>query len=163
DLRDESILMRTACEHFEALASLLRNHALKVDRAHEISSEPDLAAFCRAGNRHRVCAAQLFWRRPTIAGRRQRPRPAADSGSLWRCRPPAHACGQHAHEDAASERLVAICRLDFPTKCCEQIVDRHASAVAGIDALLYPSVSANDKCRRDRQEPSIVAWKLAMS
>jgi DNA-binding transcriptional LysR family regulator len=49
DLRDESILMRTACEHFEALASLLRSHALKVDRAHEISSESDLAAFVEQG------------------------------------------------------------------------------------------------------------------
>jgi DNA-binding transcriptional LysR family regulator len=45
DLREESILVRTACEHAEALASLLRSNALEVDRAHEISSEPDLAAF----------------------------------------------------------------------------------------------------------------------
>jgi len=49
DLREEPILIRTACEHFEALADLLRTHALKVDRAHEISSEPDLAAFVEQG------------------------------------------------------------------------------------------------------------------
>ena len=46
DLREEPI---TACEHAEALASLLRSNALKVDRAHEISSEPDLAAFVEQG------------------------------------------------------------------------------------------------------------------
>ena len=49
DLIEEPILMGTACEHFEPLADLLRNHALKVDRAHEISSEPDLAAFVEQG------------------------------------------------------------------------------------------------------------------
>jgi DNA-binding transcriptional LysR family regulator len=49
DLREEAILVRTACEHGEALASLLRSNALKVDRAHEISSEPDLAAFVEQG------------------------------------------------------------------------------------------------------------------
>jgi DNA-binding transcriptional LysR family regulator len=41
--------MRTACEHFETMADLLRSHALKVDRAHEISSEPDLAALVEQG------------------------------------------------------------------------------------------------------------------
>jgi DNA-binding transcriptional LysR family regulator len=49
DLREEPILVRTACEHAEALASLLRSNALKVDHAHEISSEPDLAAFVEQG------------------------------------------------------------------------------------------------------------------
>jgi DNA-binding transcriptional LysR family regulator len=49
DLREEPILVRTACEHTEALASLLRSKALNVDRAHEISSEPDLAAFVEQG------------------------------------------------------------------------------------------------------------------
>jgi DNA-binding transcriptional LysR family regulator len=49
DLREEPILVRTACEHAEALASLLRSNALKIDRAHEISSEPDLAAFVEQG------------------------------------------------------------------------------------------------------------------
>ncbi len=49
DLREEPIFMRTACEHFETMANLLRSHALKVDRAHEISSEPDLAALVEQG------------------------------------------------------------------------------------------------------------------
>ena len=49
DLREERILVRTACEHTEALASLLRSNAINVDRAHEISSEPDLAAFVEQG------------------------------------------------------------------------------------------------------------------
>jgi DNA-binding transcriptional LysR family regulator len=48
-LREEPILVRTACEHAKALASLLRSNALNVDRAHEISSEPDLAAFVEQG------------------------------------------------------------------------------------------------------------------
>jgi DNA-binding transcriptional LysR family regulator len=49
DLIEEPIFMGTECEHFEALAGLLRSHALKIDRAHEISCEPDLAAFVEQG------------------------------------------------------------------------------------------------------------------
>jgi len=49
DLRDEPILMRTHCEHFEELADLLRNAALDVDRAHEVPSEHDLAVLLQQG------------------------------------------------------------------------------------------------------------------
>jgi DNA-binding transcriptional LysR family regulator len=39
ELSREKLLMRTHCEHFEALANLLRNQELDVDRAHEVPSE----------------------------------------------------------------------------------------------------------------------------
>jgi DNA-binding transcriptional LysR family regulator len=37
--------MRTYCEHFESLASVLRSHGFPIDRAHEVPSEHDLEAF----------------------------------------------------------------------------------------------------------------------
>jgi DNA-binding transcriptional LysR family regulator len=49
ELGAERLLMRTHCEHFEPLASLLRSQELDIDRAHEVSSERDLAAFIESG------------------------------------------------------------------------------------------------------------------
>ena len=49
DLRGESLLMRTYCEHFESLASVLRSQNFAVDRAHEVPSEHDLEAFLQQG------------------------------------------------------------------------------------------------------------------
>jgi DNA-binding transcriptional LysR family regulator len=49
DLRGESLLMRTYCEHFETLANVLRSHGFPIDRAHEVSSEHDLEAFLQQG------------------------------------------------------------------------------------------------------------------
>ena len=49
DLRGESLLMRTYCEHFESLANLLRNQDFAVDRAHEVPSEHDLEVFLEKG------------------------------------------------------------------------------------------------------------------
>lgn len=49
ELSKERLLMRTHCEHFEQLASLLRSHDLEVDRAHEVPSEHDLAVFIEQG------------------------------------------------------------------------------------------------------------------
>jgi DNA-binding transcriptional LysR family regulator len=45
DLRGETLLMRTFCEHFESLAGLLRSQDFAVDRAHEMPSEHDLQVF----------------------------------------------------------------------------------------------------------------------
>jgi DNA-binding transcriptional LysR family regulator len=45
DLRGETLLMRTYCEHFESLAGLLRSQDFAVDRAHEMPSEHDLEVF----------------------------------------------------------------------------------------------------------------------
>jgi DNA-binding transcriptional LysR family regulator len=49
ELGAERLLMRAHCEHFEPLASLLRSQELDIDRAHEVSSEHDLAAFIESG------------------------------------------------------------------------------------------------------------------
>jgi len=49
ELGAERLLMRAHCEHFEPLASLLRSQDLDIDRAHEVSSEHDLAAFIASG------------------------------------------------------------------------------------------------------------------
>jgi DNA-binding transcriptional LysR family regulator len=49
DLRDESLLMRTYCEHFESLVSILRSQDFAVDRAHEVPSEHDLEVFLEQG------------------------------------------------------------------------------------------------------------------
>jgi DNA-binding transcriptional LysR family regulator len=49
DLREGTILMRTYCEHFEELVSLLRTEALNVDGTHEVSSEHDLSALLQQG------------------------------------------------------------------------------------------------------------------
>jgi DNA-binding transcriptional LysR family regulator len=49
DLRGESLLMRTYCEHFESLGSVLRSHGFPIDRAHEMPSEHDLEAFLQQG------------------------------------------------------------------------------------------------------------------
>jgi DNA-binding transcriptional LysR family regulator len=49
DLRGEPVLMGTYCEHFEKLTELLRSHDLDVDRAHQVPSERDLAAFLEQG------------------------------------------------------------------------------------------------------------------
>ena len=45
DLRSETLLMRTYCEHFESLVSVLRSQNFPVDRAHEVPSEHDLEVF----------------------------------------------------------------------------------------------------------------------
>jgi DNA-binding transcriptional LysR family regulator len=45
DVRGEALLMRTYCEHFELLASVLRTQGFPIDRAHEVPSEHDLEAF----------------------------------------------------------------------------------------------------------------------
>ena len=42
-------MIRTHCEHFEPLASLLRTQELDIDHAHQVSSEHDLAAFIESG------------------------------------------------------------------------------------------------------------------
>jgi DNA-binding transcriptional LysR family regulator len=49
DLRGETLLMRTYCEHFESLASVLQGQDFAVDRAHEVPSEHDLEAFLEHG------------------------------------------------------------------------------------------------------------------
>jgi DNA-binding transcriptional LysR family regulator len=49
ELNPERLLIRRHCEHFEPLASLLRSQELDIDRAHEVSSEHDLAAFIESG------------------------------------------------------------------------------------------------------------------
>jgi len=49
ELGAERMLMRRHCEHFEPLANLLRSQELDIDRAHEVSSECDLAAFIESG------------------------------------------------------------------------------------------------------------------
>jgi len=49
DLRGETLLMRTYCEHFESLASVLRSQDFAVDWAHEVPSEHDLEAFLEQG------------------------------------------------------------------------------------------------------------------
>jgi DNA-binding transcriptional LysR family regulator len=49
DVRGEALLMRTHCEHFESLASVLRSHGFPIDRAHEVPSEHDLEAFLEQG------------------------------------------------------------------------------------------------------------------
>jgi DNA-binding transcriptional LysR family regulator len=49
DLRSESLLMRTYCEHFQSLVSLLRSQDFAVDRAHEVPSEHDLEVFLEQG------------------------------------------------------------------------------------------------------------------
>jgi DNA-binding transcriptional LysR family regulator len=49
DLSTERLLIRTHCEHFNRLADLLRSQKLNIDRAHEVSSEHDLAAFIESG------------------------------------------------------------------------------------------------------------------
>ncbi len=49
DLHDETILLRTHCEHFASFADVLRSHALDVDHAHEVSSDSDLAALLDQG------------------------------------------------------------------------------------------------------------------
>jgi DNA-binding transcriptional LysR family regulator len=46
-LRGESLLMRTYCEHFEPLVSVLRSHDFTLDRAHEVPSEYDLEVLLR--------------------------------------------------------------------------------------------------------------------
>jgi DNA-binding transcriptional LysR family regulator len=45
DLRGEALLLRTYCEHFDSLVSLLRSQDFDVDRAHEVPSEYDLKIF----------------------------------------------------------------------------------------------------------------------
>jgi len=47
DLRGETLLMRTYCEHLESLTSLLRSQHFDVDRAHEVPSEHDLEVFLK--------------------------------------------------------------------------------------------------------------------
>jgi DNA-binding transcriptional LysR family regulator len=49
ELSPERLLIRTHCEHFEPLASLLRTQELDIDHAHQVSSEHDLAAFIESG------------------------------------------------------------------------------------------------------------------
>jgi DNA-binding transcriptional LysR family regulator len=49
DLRGESLLMPTYCEHFESLVSILRSQDFAVDRAHEVPSEHDLEVFLEQG------------------------------------------------------------------------------------------------------------------
>jgi DNA-binding transcriptional LysR family regulator len=49
DLRSETLLMRTYCEHFESLVSVLRSQNFAVDRAHEVPSEHDLELFLEQG------------------------------------------------------------------------------------------------------------------
>jgi DNA-binding transcriptional LysR family regulator len=49
DLRGETLLMRTYCEHFESLVSMLRNHGFPIDRGHEVPSEHDLEVFLEQG------------------------------------------------------------------------------------------------------------------
>jgi DNA-binding transcriptional LysR family regulator len=49
ELSPEQLLIRAHCEHAESLASLLRSQGLDIDRAHEVSSEHDLAAFIQSG------------------------------------------------------------------------------------------------------------------
>ena len=61
--------MRTHCEHFEPLASLLRSQALDVDRAHEVSSEHDLAAFIESGVGIAFAPRSAFTRRPSCVPR----------------------------------------------------------------------------------------------
>jgi len=48
-LGGEPILLRTYCEHCAPLVELLRSHKLDVDRAHELSSDNDLALFLEHG------------------------------------------------------------------------------------------------------------------
>jgi DNA-binding transcriptional LysR family regulator len=45
DLRGETLLMRSYCEHFDTLAGALRSHDLDIGRAHEVPSERDLQVF----------------------------------------------------------------------------------------------------------------------
>jgi DNA-binding transcriptional LysR family regulator len=49
DLRDETLLMRTYCEHFESLVGILRSQDFAVDRAHAVPSEHDLEVFLEQG------------------------------------------------------------------------------------------------------------------
>ena len=49
ELRGEALLMRTYCEHFESLVSVLRSRDFAVDRAHEVHSERDLEVFLEQG------------------------------------------------------------------------------------------------------------------
>jgi DNA-binding transcriptional LysR family regulator len=49
DLSGERLLLRSYCEHHEALLDLLRDHCLDLDRAHAVPSERDLAAFIERG------------------------------------------------------------------------------------------------------------------
>lgn len=49
DLRGEALIMRTYCEHFESLASVLRSQDFAVDQAHEVPSEHDLEVFLEQG------------------------------------------------------------------------------------------------------------------
>jgi DNA-binding transcriptional LysR family regulator len=49
DLRSESLLLRTYCEHLESLVTVLRNRDFAVDRAHEVPSEHDLEIFLERG------------------------------------------------------------------------------------------------------------------
>ncbi len=49
DLRGETLLIRTYCEHFESLVSVLRSQDFAVDRAHEVPSEHDLEVFLKQG------------------------------------------------------------------------------------------------------------------
>ena len=45
DVRGEALLMRSYCEYFESLSSVLRSHGFPTDRVHEMPSERDLKAF----------------------------------------------------------------------------------------------------------------------
>jgi len=49
DVRGEALLMRTYCEYFETLSSVLRSHDFPIDRVHEMPSEHDLEAFLQQG------------------------------------------------------------------------------------------------------------------
>jgi DNA-binding transcriptional LysR family regulator len=49
ELREEPLLMRPYCEHFDSLASMLRSNSLDVDHAHELHSDQDLATFLDLG------------------------------------------------------------------------------------------------------------------
>ena len=49
DVHGEALLMRTYCEYFESLSSVVRSHGFPIDRMHEMPSERDLEAFLQQG------------------------------------------------------------------------------------------------------------------
>ena len=49
DVHGEALLMRTYCEYFESLSSVVRSHGFPIDRVHEMPSERGLEAFLQQG------------------------------------------------------------------------------------------------------------------